>query len=309
MALNIYNVSNHALSGEQARLVSAFSSDEYAGVLGTTDSATSPVFYKNGTTIGVNSGVVINDSISILGGGCLITIPAAEISSISIEGNEGKYYYINVDLQNNFETDLITSDSSSYVTFVTSSYNPSDFVEYNHKTIYNGTSFMIPLFGITSEGEVDSLAIAKTNVNDVTYLTEAALQNLLNSLYSVFTQQAGCTDTYPDGGKIGNFKINQDTILHCYINSGQIIWEEWIKANNNEIVLPQTQYTNGFLTVNNHTVTNIGNTIPVEKGGTGATTRAAAKQGLGIYYGKKDPNVSSPIASPQKGDLYFRILT
>ena len=328
MAIRIYNVTNHNLSGEQLRKVFNFSTEEYAGILVTKPRTKNYIFTRldDGITVGIAGDLVTSYESNkwefwVIGAGYLLSVPTDVIHvDTTSPSNQNKLFCIDI-VQNNFVDDIVNSDNTNSVALtdvpITSDVETNIINAYKNrnKAIAIGNVLRIPLFSIDGSGNITSIVTVRDKSNVLNYLTDTAVEELKQYCDSRFTHQSGSTDEHPiKWGKVGFYDVKWSQIRH-YPNKDYIQNNleplPWVGSNsNNDLYLYSSNLTPGFLYINsNHKVINHGTTISVAHGGTGATTADNARKNLGIYYGKSDPNVTAPTSTPNKGDLYFKILT
>ena len=311
MSFNIYNVPNHRLNGEKLRKINIFSTNDYCGVLGQIDA---PVFSKSNNRAVVNSSVVVDNVVTFIAGGCLITAAPEDIAVTTLQSE--KYYYIDVVLD--FSGDNILSDVGMSISLKSTSVTTAILNEIRHymglpddeanppcpQTIWTNTGFRIPLFYTDLGNNIISIIFAQDKSNVENYLTSSAINTLKTWMHKTFTHQNedGSASTTPNYGKVGSLVVSGDEI--CSVDGSSII-----KLTTDGVrIFPYEDFTTGivYATSGNLSTKSV---LPVADGGTGATARGAARNNLGIYYGTADPNVTSPTNNPVKGDIYYKILT
>lgn len=293
--MNIYNVTNHRLDAEKLRKINEFSTDLYGGVL--CNSNVGNVFTYTNNAVTINEAALIDNELYILGGGCLITLIQSDLPTQL----ENKVYYLQV--ITDFSADNIVSDVSSNISIVATDYTPTEtnniaqYIEMG-RAIPTDDGFKIPLFRVNGS-DVISIVHAKDKSTLQDWLSANALTDLWTDLHATFVHQTGSTSTNPDYGKLGNFNINQDSILHNNT--------PFITATDTNRVKLNTNYQAGAAVIDsNHELSSVA-TLPVTLGGTGATSKGQTmKHNLGIYWGTSSPEAA--VNNPAIGDLYFKIL-
>lgn len=295
--MNIYNVINHRLNAEKLRKLNEFSTDLYGGVIA--NSSISNVFSYSNNKVSINSSALIAGELYIICGGCLVTLTNDDLNTLP-SPLTNQVYYLQVVFD--FAGDTIASDNSTSVTLVGSTYVPAEinaYIQYGQSiAITNG--FKVPLFRWTGSA-FTSIVKAKDKASAEDWLTQNAIDDLWNTLNSTFVHQSGSSQANPTYGQLGNFNVNGNTITHN--NAG------FITATNSHTLQLNSAYTVGPAVINsNHELSSV-TVLPMSLGGTGTTARGPVlKNNLGIFWGTSVPT-STTIENPQRGDLYFRILT
>lgn len=319
MTISIYNVTNHGLRAEQLRKLNDFSTDDYCGVIG---KSTSPAFSGTGS-VTVNTDIVSDGCVWLLGGGCLVSVTKKEIEDLVLQAS--KYYYISVTLPT-FDVDNPSADTSAYAELVVGIGSDA----YTGVTVWESDiKFRIPLFSTDANDAVSSIVYIKSKSQLEEWLSTRAYMALWDTLHSTFTHQSGSSGSVVKDssgnitsvssdkrGKVADVDflsiLNSETneydtvvckwtggVLQAYytLTSGGQIQSHYFD-NGAMIVSPGITGYREILTVP---------ALPVSYGGTGGTSKSTARSGLGIYYGTSDPE--SAVANPETGDIYFKILT
>lgn len=303
MAISIFNVHNHLINGEMLRKINSFSTDEYAGIVGT--SVPGGAF-----TLNSNNKVKINVStpLIVIGGGCVLSVPATEITGRTVSANS--YYYIDVNTSSAFETDNMLTDASTYAAIGSTTYQSAeiDWYKEHGQTIWNGNTFRIPLFARNSSGVFESLIFMRDKSSLEAWLSAEAYQSLQDWALSTFTQLGGSTADNNFFGRIGNYDFQGDVISHISSNVKFPVVEA--QSESHTFALPA--YDAGALYVEDSTNHEMkSGVLPVACGGTGANSRGEVlKNNLGIYWGTDMPAdyCTKNGIKPVRGDIYFKVL-
>ena len=296
MSIKIFNVKNHRVDGDALRLLNDFSTNDFCGIIGTLPEGVTSAFTKSGSSISINSSLLSGTTFYLMGGGCLLT---AEVSDISSRTGNGTYA-VEVTLSN---TDNFTKDTSTSVKIISN----ASVSGYTGRTIWTSgnTKFIIPLFSVSS-GNVTSLAVVRSGKAWQDFLTQSAIDELLGELGNIYTHQSGSSGENNFHGKIGNYNIWNDSIYHL-TSPNNTSTKVLQTTSSGTFTLPQSAYTSGAAYLSNHALQ--AGTLPVNCGGTGGTTKTAAKNSLGIFYGKELPaDHDFSGATVSQGDVYFMIL-
>lgn len=244
----------------------------------------------------------------------------------SAEGNPNiNKYYEYSDGTYTLSDDFVVDSSKVYyakieanaIVFKANSLSTATFTYFGNTIWTSDNTFIIPLFANVS-GELVQTVIVR-DVSDLEgLLTLESYARLKAYCEGTFVWSSGGREwvVAPDGsthrkGDIGNLNITGDTI---YNNTN---YGTDVNPDYHDPVKIQNLTINNLSSVNNDADTKLivdsnGNISisqnyvqPISHGGTGATTRAAAKANLGIYYGTSQP---TPSGIYSEGDIYLWII-
>ena len=315
--IKAYNVSNHRLNGGKTQKMNEFLSGDYGGIIGSDGS--NPSFYNYGGQVSVNSNLIGDDgAVSFILGGIFVSILSTEFTKIVVEAD--KIYFLDIIdngfLQDNAATDVCKDASikeltyTSYTNMINTYKTTSCTIHYN-SSYDNKMHLRVPLFGTLDDG-FESIVKAMDKSSYLDNLSQHSYDELKDWANGRFTHQSGSSSSYPDYGKIGYYRINNNTVYHT--NDNGVTYEPVIYTNSyHNLKLQQLADKTGFLYIKEGLIapSYVVSTVAVDQGGTGATDRKVAKKNLGFYYGTADPNSGGTgvPSNPVEGDVYFRILT
>lgn len=295
MSISIFNIQNHRLDGEMLRKLNDFSTGDFGGMFATLAEGAVP--FSGTGSVTINSS--LPDPIVLMGGGCIITVPKSDITSLTLKSSKKYVVIVNLSNLDNFISDETVSTSSVQTEIRDISALPET---YTGRTIWvNSTVFEIPLFETNGSKKVTSLIEVKDGKSWREFLTADALAQWEQAADAKYTWKAGSAGN-TQNGKVGNYDFSADALSHIVgTTSTEVL------ATTSDNVFKFSQYGAGALSVDSNHIVNSG-TLSVENGGTGGTDKSSAKQGLGIFYGSEHPSEHTFDVAYGVGDIYFRIL-
>ena len=318
MAIEIFNVTNHRLSGEMLKQINEFSTDRYGGVIGSNFvSTTVIVTATSGGTTKINFNTT-DSTVSLIGGGCIIRMDKTIASVSSLPAST--LWYLEVPLT--FSDDNITSDTATGALVKSTSATVTEDIgeftismsggtyTYKGQTIYTDSNrkFMIPLCYTTTPSEgIKSIVYLRDKSSLEDWLSGKAVQDLRNEFDSRYVHQDGSTG-HNLWGRVGSYDVRDFDIYRVNYTTAtdDKLFSITPKSDGYTFTLPT--FSEGAMYVDAQHNLNA-DVIPITMGGTGGADKISARQGLGIFSGSEEPSKHDfHGAVINAGDLYFRIL-
>lgn len=311
MSFQIYNLKNEQLNSTELRRLLNFCADNYAGVL----SKDTPVkLYPDNKEWDFGT----NNNLNFIGEGILFNYQGTKNKEV-LANNELAVLEVNTDTKlfnilsesadNNISfkkvacTSIVKAEVKKDDVVVGYDYTLTiDGKAYEYRAnalIVNDHVFYIPLV-LNNNGTLELLLQNRDKSSLESFLTADSYAKLKKYMDETFVWRVGGAEK----GNVGDLNITDDTITnHKGDNSININIRKFRlpsliedKSNRIDILVRGANDTLG---------TRIA--LPIENGGTGATTKQLAKFNLGFQYGTQDPSHGF-VGTSQEGDIYFKIL-
>lgn len=311
MSFLIYNLKNEKLNSSELRRLLNFCADNYAGVL----AKDTPVkLYPDtkewdfGTT----------NNLNFIGEGILFNYQGTRNKEV-LANNELAVLEVNTDTKLfnilSEEADHNISFKKVQCTAIVKEEVKKDEViigydylltidgkKYDYRAnalLVDNNIFYIPLV-LNNNGTLELLLQNRDKSSLESFLTADSYAKLKKYMEETFVWRVGGEEK----GNVGDLNITDDTITNIKgnnsinINIRKFRLPSLIEDTSNkvEVLVRGANDTVGTRTA-----------LPVENGGTNATTKQVAKFNLGFQYGPQDPGHGF-VGTPQEGDIYFKIL-
>lgn len=210
--------------------------------------------------------------------------------------------------------DAETKEADAYM--YTFTIDGEDYKYWCNSIWLNDHTFLIPICCLLDDSIIQ-LVTSKNKASLEDFLSRELYNKLIDYVNSTFVWHEAGSDTAGgvEKGKVGNLLISDSQIKGYTPDTSEESPTDIVDIASAHIYMSgiaEHDDSQGqerkVLVLDDNEVHKI-ETLDVANGGTGGTTKAEARNGIGIYYGTAAPNDlgAPPIDNPQEGDIYFYI--